>query len=30
MQQVPSELKSIMRTITMRTLGLTEIPESLK
>jgi CRP-like cAMP-binding protein len=30
MQQVPSELKSIMRTITMRTLGLAEIPESLK
>jgi CRP-like cAMP-binding protein len=30
MQQVPRELKSIMRTITMRTLGLTSIPESLK
>lgn len=30
MQQVPPELKSIIRTITMRTLGLTDIPESLK
>lgn len=30
MQQVPKELRYIIRTITMRTLALSEIPESLK